>query len=167
MDGISAIALNAAGGGLLGFLGSLANRGFLFFEKKEDRKHERAKWEERSKEREHEMNLLSQAEKMRADEREDEFLITQERGSREGLIASYAAQNALAQAEKGSPWVIDVLRLVRPFLTILLVILTAIYFLFTRDASIIEETIFSASTALLWWFGDRTQVGGNAAGRLN
>ena len=57
------------------------------------------------------------------------------------------------------PWVAAVLRLVRPVLTMSLIGLMLFVYIRISDLAqqeaIIQAVIYMASTAVLWWFGDR------------
>ena len=88
----------------------------------------------------------------RQQETELELALTAQQGSWKGLEASLKAEAALGKA---SLWVINMLRLVRPTITLLLWIITAMIFLVTQDSAIIEASVFAATAATLWWFGDR------------
>lgn len=85
-------------------------------------------------------------------EAELELAITAQQGSWEGLEASIKAEAAIGEASK---WVINLLRLVRPVLTLLLWLITGWIFAVTQEGSIVEAAVFAATAATLWWFGDR------------
>ena len=91
-----------------------------------------------------------------------ELAITAQQGSWQGLEASIKADAALG---KGSQWVINTLRLVRPSLTLLLWMITAYIFAVTKQDAIIEAAVFAATAATLWWFGDRAPKPGRSMTR--
>ena len=95
----------------------------------------------------HELHQLAKAQ-----ETEAEITLTAQKGSWAGLEASMMADVALGEASR---WVINILRLVRPSLTLLLWIITAAIFFVTQDSAVIEAAVFAATAATLWWFGDR------------
>lgn len=99
--------------------------------------------------------------KAEVQETEMEIALTARRGSWRGLEASIKADAAIGEASKR---VINVLRLVRPALTLLLWLITGWIFAKTQDGSIVEAAVFAATAATLWWFGERaskpTQPGG-------
>ncbi|MHA1539219.1 MAG: hypothetical protein ACTSXQ_01945 [Alphaproteobacteria bacterium] len=60
-----------------------------------------------------------------------------------------------------SQWVVNFLRLVRPILTILLLVFAIIIWFTISDSietekAIIEFVLYAAMMAITWWFGDRT-----------
>ena len=63
------------------------------------------------------------------------------------------------QNKKAAQWVAAHLCLIRPVLTILLVVIVWYIFSTTEDLgqqeTIIQSVIYMASTAVLFWFGDR------------
>jgi len=75
---------------------------------------------------------------MRSQEAELELAIAAQHGSWQGLSASIEAD---ARTGVASQWVINILRLVRFFVT--------------QESSIVEAAVFAATAATLWWFGDR------------
>jgi hypothetical protein len=74
--------------------------------------------------------------------------------------ASYAHDSSLGNPHR---WVVDTLRMVRPVLTLfLLTLVGGIYFTtddFAMKAGVIESVLFMASSAVTWWFGDRSLKG--------
>jgi len=139
------LGLDAAAGGLFGILGTALGRVAGYFERKQIHEQEQARWGHEY--RLHELNMQA-----RQQETELELALTAQQGSWKGLEASLKAEAALGKA---SLWVINMLRLVRPTITLLLWIITAMIFLVTQDSAIIEASVFAATAATLWWFGDR------------
>ena len=70
-----------------------------------------------------------------------------------------AAYGLFRDVEVPYPWVAAIFRLIRPVLTILLVIIVWHIFSTTDDLgqqeTIIQSVVYMASTAVLFWFGDR------------
>ena len=137
--------LSAAQGGIAGLIGTGLGRVMGFFERKLDNAHELKRWE-------HELKLHEANRQARIEEIEQEIALAAQAGSWAGLEASFAADAALG---KGSQWVINTLRLVRPVITLLLWIITAAMFFVTQDDEIAKAAVFAATAATLWWFGDR------------
>jgi len=140
-----ALGLDAAAGGLFGIIGSTLGRFAGYFEQRQQYVQERARWGHEYKL--HELNMQS-----RHQETELELALTAQQGSWTGLEASLKAEAALGKA---SQWVINILRLVRPAITLLLWIITTMIFLKTEDRAIVDAALFAATAATLWWFGDR------------
>jgi len=106
----------------------------------------------------HELKLQKLQMEARQSETENELAIAREENAASMREASYEHAMSGGQA---SQRVIDTLRLVRPVLTVgLMVIVTVLWFtLAQNDAGlrqeIVDGVLFMASTALAWWFGDR------------
>jgi len=114
-------------GAVGGFVGSLVNRGFDFWTKKEERKHEIALMKE---------------------QRETSKLLHSQQLDLEtwkGLATSLEHDKSI---QGNSPWVQDVRAMVRPALTIALVA--------AGVATGESEITTLASIAVGWWFGDRS-----------
>ena len=140
-----ALGLDAAAGGLFGIIGTALGRFAGYFERRQQHTQERARWGHEYKL--HELNMAAKHQ-----ETELELVLTAQQGSWAGLAASIKADAALG---KSSQWVVDILRLVRPLITLSLWCITVIIFLQTEDSAIIEAAVFAATAATLWWFGDR------------
>ena len=145
--GIAALSLDAAAGGLFGLVGTALGRVAGFFERKQSFNQEQARWS-------HELKLHELTMQSNAQETEAELALVAQAGSWKGLEASILADSAIGE---GSLWVVNILRLVRPVLTLLLWMITAFIFSKTGDASVIDAAVFAATAATLWWFGDRAQ----------
>ena len=145
---------NIASGGLLGLVGSLTGGVLKYFQTRQAQKFEELKWA-------HELKLLEIQGKRELAENEHELALSDSRGSWEGLEASIGVE------EKDSyRWVHAVKALFRPALTTGLFVL--VYLIYgdlpsllpadeARDVSqyIVKSIVFAASTAGVWWFGDR------------
>ena len=139
------LGLEAATGGLFGLIGTSLGRFARYFERKQSYRQEQARWLHEYKL--HELNMQA-----RAQETEMELALAAQAGSWAGLEASIAADAQIGQA---SLWVVNILRLVRPVLTLLLWLITAWIFSRTQNGAIVEAAVFAATAATLWWFGDR------------
>ncbi len=139
------LGLEAATGGLFGIVGTALGRFASYFERKQYFAQEQQRWAHEYKL--HELNMQA-----RAQETEMELALAAQAGSWAGLEASIRADAAIGQA---SLWVINILRLVRPILTLLLWLITGWIFARTQNGAIVEAAVFAATAATLWWFGDR------------
>ena len=143
--------LEVLAGGATGLLGSVVKRLFGFAEEWQKRKTMALEFE-------HELKLQEMNMKIRAQETESELLIAEQQYDAEQLQASYVHDTGTGTA---SQWVIDTLRMVRPALTLLTVLLAAIVFLLVRDDDpmmvtfVVESIMYLASLTVSWWFGDR------------
>jgi len=159
---LATVGLAATSGGLLGFAGSAFNRVAGFFENRQAFRQEQEKWKNDILLREHEVVLYDLNQKARAQETEQELEIITRQGSRDGLIISMKNE-AMAARHDASKWVVNTLRLVRPVLTLFLLIMTGWIFKQIGDetirAEVMSAIIFAASTAVFWWFGDRAPKG--------
>jgi len=134
-------------GGATGIIGSVLGRAFSFLdfwveEKKADKEHART------------LDLLELQNRIGAEESERELVISEANAASGIRQASYAHDSSLGRS---SVWVVDVLRLVRPILTITLIVLVGLIYFnepITRDA-IETASLYMMSSAVLWWFGDR------------
>lgn len=160
MEGIAEIAgltASAATGGVVGVLGSALGRVFNMFERRMARKdrelemvHERDRWL-------HEDKLLQRQMEAKQQETELAIELAASEGSWRGLTASIEAD---AGIETASGWVNDIRGITRPTLTVFLWIIVATIISFKLAGedeirSIVDAIIFSATTATVWWFGDR------------
>lgn len=155
MAGLINLGLDAAAGGIFGIAGTVIGRVAGYFERQQSFKQEQVRWSHEYKL--HELNM-----KARAQETELELALTEQQGSWRGLTASLEAD---MRTGKASQWVINVLRLVRPSLTLLLWLITAWIFAVTRNGAIVEAAVFAATAATLWWFGDRAPKPGKITPR--
>lgn len=142
----------AASGGIFGVALSLISTGVKAFAEHKRRKQEfvfkQAEWDKEYKLRE---LLGAQADQ----ESENERLIVALEARTKGMEVSYKDQISL----NTNPTVDSIRALFRPFLTLSLVIVVVIFYFTIADISmkeyIILSTVFSSSTAVLWWFGER------------
>lgn len=137
-------------GGTTGLLGSVVTAALGIWQSKIE--IDKTRVEHAHVERLHEMNL-----KERSMEREHESSIAALEAERAIHIESYRHD---ASYGKASQWVINLLRMVRPLLTfVLLGYVGWLVFGHTNDLALRLEiqnnTIFMANMALGWWFGDR------------
>ncbi len=139
---------SAAGGGLFGLAGSLIKKVMAFFEMKQKNAHEL------------EVLRLEQANmRMEIEARRHIAEIDLERdietSADESLQSAIQAEGRL----RSSNWVNDVRGLVRPLLTLMLLIVTTSFWYNTDDptieARLANELVFMTSAAVLFWFGDR------------
>jgi hypothetical protein len=138
----------AAGGGLLGIFGSVLGKGFRIWERREERADRRLQ-------NEHELRLIEEQAKLRAQETEAEIVKLQTEGSYTGLSASLRHDESITPT---SGWVNDVRAMVRPAMTLILgIILGAMVYHNVAEvqAEAAQAIVFSAVTAITWWFGDR------------
>ncbi|MBL4871592.1 MAG: hypothetical protein JKX72_11635 [Robiginitomaculum sp.] len=145
MASILNFGLDAAAGGLFGIFGTALGRVAGYFERKQTFHQEEKRWG-------HELKLHELQMKAKKQETELELALEAQKGSWRGLEASLAAD---ANTGLASQWVINMLRLVRPCLTLLLWLITAWIFSRTQDTHIANAAVFAATAATLWWFGDR------------
>lgn len=145
MADIFGLGLDAATGGVFGIVGTVLGRVAGYFERKLTFNQEQQRWL-------HEYKLHELQMQARQQETELELALAAQAGSWKGLEASIKAEAAIGRA---SQWVINLLRLVRPVLTLFLWAITAWIFYVTRNGAIVEAAVFAASAATLWWFGDR------------
>ena len=162
--GVGASVLgSAASGGLLGLAGSVLGGVFKWLGARQEMESRRLEYEQ-------ELKLQELQLRARQEETEQEIQLANTEGSWQALSDSYRAD--AATAERASPWAANIKTLFRPFLTVLLVALSAwiIWMLLggalssrigadTASALVIyavQSVVFSASAAVLWWFGDRS-----------
>lgn len=136
-------------GGATGILGTVLGKAFSFIdgwqkEKAADKEHTRT------------IELYRVQAELKLEEREQEMeqqMQVAEIGLRN---ASYGHDQSVG---KSSRWAVNVLRMVRPALTGGLIILVGVIYFSTDDLAqqetIIQSVIYMASSATLWWFGDR------------
>ena len=141
--------MTALTGGATGILGSVLGKVFGFIdgwqeEKKAKNEHTRT------------MEMTRLQNELRSKELESELAIVEAQAAGDAKTASY--QHDIS-AGVSYPWVAAILRLVRPLLTFALIGLMLFIYIRVSDLAqqeaIIQSVIYMASTAVLWWFGDR------------
>lgn len=148
MEEMTGWAASAAGGGVIGVVGSLVGRVAGYFERRQSQAHERTRWS-------HEAELLQLQHQARLEETEAERALADTSGSWAGLKASMEAEAAIGESY---PWVNAVRGLTRPALTLLLWLIAGGIWLGAGEAdraAITDTATFAATAATLWWFGDR------------
>jgi hypothetical protein len=161
---ILGLGASAASGGLFGVLGAAFGSWMKHKERKQKALDQQA-------EREHELKLIEL--KMQSNSQE---------GAWDGLTTSIQAQRTLDSQTTNNTIVVGIKSLFRPFLTLFLwlavawmmnLVLTGQLNLITQEATlvgnvlfttaeltalmkyIVYSTVFSATTATTWWFGER------------
>lgn len=159
MNTVAQISGAALSGGITGILGSIGGRVLGLVERRMARKDRELEMIHEEKQWKQEATLLELQHRLGLEEREQlaqhAVELTNVQGSWDGLIASQDAEKAIGESY---PWVNAVRALTRPGLTIFLsVAVFIIYFVATEDQqlSIVNALIYGATTATLWWFGDR------------
>jgi hypothetical protein len=145
MANLLSFGADAIAGGAFGIIGTALGRAAAYFERKQTFAQEQKQWG-------HELKLNELQMRARMQETEMELAVTAQKGSWDGLKASLDADANIGVATQ---WVINILRLVRPALTLLLWLITAWIFARTQDGEIANAAVFAATAATLWWFGDR------------
>ncbi len=138
---------SALGGGLFGLIGASLNRVFSFIERWQTHKYKLAEWQ-------HELKLYELQRKIRQEEIEQEILLTKEEGSWQGLRESIRAE---AEIGNSYLWVNAIRALIRPALTLLLLLISAGIWFYSKDQALLQTLSFNSSAVILWWFGDRAQ----------
>ena len=155
------LGASVASGGIFGLVGSIVGVGAKWLQERQRQTWEKKKWG-------HEEVLLKLQMQARAAETEQELAVVAQAGSWDGMRASHAAEAAIKDVHM---WVNDARALFRPLLTVGLWGLAGwIFWLmiggglveWMKEADIadvirycIHTVFFSASTATIWWFGDR------------
>ena len=128
-------------GGATGIIGTVIGKAFSFVDS----------WQkEKAADKEHTRSI--ELYKLQSEELEGQMQVAE--------ISLRAASYAHDQsAGVASPWAVNVLRMVRPVITGGLILLVGIIYFRTDDLLqqnvIIQSVIYMASSATLWWFGDR------------
>lgn len=135
-------------GGLFGLLGNVAGKVIGIFESREAFAQKKEEWG-------HDERVLDMQTRAKAAETEQALAVSASSGSWSGLGDSLKAETAIGSTYA---WVNAVRALVRPALTLGLGgFLGAAFFATsgTTRESISQSLVFSAVTAIVWWFGDR------------
>lgn len=152
---------SVAGGGIFGIFGSVAGQVSKYFAKKQEQAFQMKQWD-------YERSLLKLNMEAKQQETEQELAIVSQQGSWNGISASIQADSVLTPV---STWARDVKSLFRPFLTTVLWVLAAwVFYKIIKGATdgvftpeeikelikyMVYSLFFAASTATVWWFGDR------------
>lgn len=152
---------SVASGGLFGLFGSIVGQVSKHFQRKQEQKWEKEKWN-------YEADMFRLQMQAKAAETEQELAIVSQQGSWSSLDSSIKADGLI---KPQSAWASDVKALFRPFITVVLVGVTAwiIHMLLNGrlDATLTHQdkldiirysvysVVFSTSTAITWWFADR------------
>ena len=134
-------------GGATGLLGSVFSSAIGLFKDWRKEKADQAAFDR-------EIQLLQMQSDIAIAESENEAKIAMEAAYTEMRKASYDHDSKVGRT---SIWVNDILRMVRPSLTFILIILVGVIYL-TEDAhraEITHSVLYMMSSAVLWWFGDR------------
>ena len=136
-------------GGATGLLGLVASAGIRILEAREKRRTLELALAHAER-----LHLL-QMEAKNA-EWENERLIAELTTARDLRTASYDHDRSYGRC---SQWVTNILRLVRPMLTLLLIGLTGfVFFALYSDEDrrrIVEMLVYATTAAIIWWFGSR------------
>lgn len=137
-------------GGATGVIGSIIGKAFGFIEN-----WQKEKFAKNEHERTMDMHKLQH--EIRAAELEQERDIVLEEAAANLREASYRHDQSIG---KSSIWVNNILRLVRPVLTAMLIGLVGWFYIDgdgddADKSTIVNSIIYMASSAVLWWFGDR------------
>lgn len=139
-------------GGATGILGTVVGKVAGFFEAKQ-------KLELTREEFKHELALQELNIQARSAEMESEQIIAEAATFATTRQASYDHDSAYGKPYR---WVVTLLRLIRPLLTLSLIVLTGILFFQLGQegqADIASQVIFLTGMAVSWWFGDRYKGG--------
>lgn len=128
-------------GAIVGGIGSLITKGVSIFQEKQNQKHE--------------IKLLEMQLAAKKEETESEKAISEMEAYASMRNASYQHDTNIGQA---SLWVVNTQKLVRPVLTTLALIALVIFWFIEPMLryAITTAVIELASTAFVWWFGDRS-----------
>ena len=135
-------------GGATGVIGSVIGKAFSFLdawqeEKKADKEHGRT------------LEMLRLQNEIGAEENEREMAVAEANADANMRMASYSHDS---MAGPSSVWVANLLRLVRPALTLSLIVLVGVLY-FSAEvngrATIEASVFYMCSSSVLWWFGDR------------
>jgi len=174
MEGILDVlsgAASVASGGIFGLLGAVVGQVSRYFQTKAEREFKKLEWEQENKL----LELQMQAKQL---ETEQELAIVSQTGAWDGLEAAVRAD---ARVTPVSNWAVNAKALFRPFLTISLWLIAGFVFyaIITGELHkwmtghevkdliqyMVYTVFFSASTATVFWFGDRALTPPNMKNR--
>ena len=146
IEGFFAVITGGAGG----LIGSVVSKILGIWEARERRR-------DRMIEFEHEIKRYELQAKMRRAEMESDQAIAETYAWGDARTASYSHDSSY-----GVNWLTPYMRLVRPILTIALIIVCFVIFLTSDEATrytLANQMIFLLSMAIAWWFGERNKKG--------
>ena len=162
---------SVAGGGIFGIFGAVAGQVSKYFTKKQEQKFEILKWD-------HEKGLLELNMRAMQQETEQELAIVSQQGAWKGLDSAVQADAMLSPV---SAIARDIKALFRPFLTLSLWIIAGWVFykvLLSAQMGVLSSeeirelikymvysVFFAATTATVFWFGDRAMTPPNLKNR--
>ena len=165
LGSLGGILGDVATGGIFGLVGSILGVGAKWLQERQRQNWEREKWG-------HEMDLQKLEIERGISETENEVRIVTEQGAADQRVASYNMR--VFSPSKASVWVNNIRALFRPALTMALLALTGLLFwkvswlvnvnyLQPNEAVglinyIVHSVVFAATTAIVWWFGDRAMT---------
>ncbi len=137
-------------GSTTGLLGSVISKALEIWRYKEEAKARQMTYD-------HEARLLEMQMRDRAAERESEEAITNTVADESVRVASYKHDTNNGET---SPWVNNILRLVRPVLTVLMILMPFYVVATFEELSRVDlagQVIAITSMCFAWWFGDRSK----------
>ncbi len=145
------LVTNAASGGIVGVLGSGISKAFNIVDAYQTERMEKLKNAQ-------ELALFELQMKLKTAEDAITAEVTKDTNSVELMKASYDSATALDTAN-GSARITDVLRLVRPTITFMMIIATGVIWATSKDSmidkQIVDTVLFCTSSCILWWYGSR------------
>ena len=144
------ILMSVFAGGATGIFGSFLGKIFGFLESREKRKTRR-------EEMTHELNLFELQQQARSSEAAFEQEMMEMQTAADLRISSYEHDTRTGSA---SQWIVDILRLIRPVLTLLLLVGVGVVWFTLPEWDMLRKTlveflVYAAMTSITWWFGDR------------
>ncbi len=156
---------DVATGGIFGLIGSIIGVGAKWLQERQRMAWEREKWG-------HEVALQELEIERGESETENEVKIVAQQAAADQRVASYGMR--MYSPSKTSGWVNNIRALFRPALTLSLLIMTGLVFWklswlrvegYINEGStaslteyIVHSIVFTATTAVIWWFGDRAMT---------
>lgn len=139
------------GGGATGLLGTIVSQVFIMLGAEQARKDKKLSYA-------HEITLQQMQLTSLKSETERDVLIAEQVQATAALQGAYA--HDMAYGTPTTPWVQDALKLFRPIITLVLVLLTGSIYFYTEsqhiELTIVDSIIFCTISAMTFWFGDRT-----------
>ncbi len=142
-----------ASGGILGLLGSVCSKGFKWLETRQQSYLTYQQFEQDLKRLQLRLQLTSEHQEQQ----------TQRLQGMSDALVKQASYKHDVDSGAASRWVINVIRLVRPLLTLGLLVLTGFIWQQLHEAQsslqsmLIESVLFCMTVAITWWFGDRAR----------